>query len=174
LGKVADARTLLIIGGAEGKSGAALALATAGAAAGRRTALLECDLASPRLATLLGLKSAPGLGEYLRWEARAPQILQSALLVGPASGGASAPLVCVVAGEPSAEGAELLASESFAHAITKLRGAYELVVLDGPAVGEDKALIAVAAEADFTLACLGPSEVFERLAVRVSGLIQRS
>ncbi len=174
LGKLGDARALLVIGGAEGKPGAALALAAAAAAAGRRTALLECDLGRPTLAAALGLESAPGLQEYLRWEASAPQILQSAVLAGPASSGASAPLVCVVAGEPSADGVTLLASESFRHATAKLRAAYDLLVLDGPSDGAESALQAVAAQVDATLACLGPTEAFERLPVPVSGLIQRS
>ncbi len=173
LGKLGDARALLVVGGEEGKPGASLALAAAAAAAGRRTALLECDLGRPALAAALGLESAPGLHEYLRWEASAPQILQSAVLAGPASSGASAPLVCVVAGEPSADGATLLASESFRHATAKLRDAYELLVLDGPS-GDGGAMKAAAAQADATLLCLGHSEDFRRPAVPVTGLIQRS
>jgi len=174
LDKLGSWRAVLISGGKEGKAEASLGLATAAAASGRRTALLECDLGSPALATALGLASAPGLGEYLRGEASAQQILQPAVLAGPASSGASAPLVCVVAGAPSADGATLLTSESFRHATTKLRAAYELVVLDGPPGGEEGALRAAAAQADATLACLGPGEAFEPLPVAVSGLIQRS
>ena len=166
---------MLVTGGEEGKPGVALGLATAAAAAGRRTALLECDLGRPVLAEALGLKSAPGLHEYLRWEATAPQILQPAVLAGPSSGGATAPLICVVAGAPTPDGAVLLASESFRHAAAKLRGAYDLLVIDGPP-GDDsaEALRAVAAEADATLACLGPSESFRRLPVPVTGIVQRS
>lgn len=174
LGKLGDCRAVLITGGEEGKAGVALGLATAAAAAGRRTALLECDLGRPALATALGLASAPGLGEYLRREASAQQILQAAVLAGPASSYASAPLVCVVAGAPSADGATLLASESFPHATAKLRAAYELLVLDGPPGGEEGALRAVAAQADATLTCLGAREAFKRLPVAVNGLIQRS
>ncbi len=174
LDKLGECRSVLLTGGADSKVGASLGLATAAAAAGRRTALLECDLGSPTLAAALGLASAPGLGEYLRREASAQQILQSAVLAGPASSGASAPLVCVVAGAPSADGATLLASESFRHATAKLSAAYELLVLDGPPGGEEGALRAAAAQADATLACLAPREAFARLPVAVSGLIQRS
>jgi Mrp family chromosome partitioning ATPase len=175
LAKLDGSRTVLVTGGEEGKREAALGLAAAATAAGRRTALLECDLGRPALAGALGLAAAPGLHEYLRWEATAPQILQPAVLAGPASGGATAPLVCVVAGAPTPNGATLLASEGFHHAAAKLRSAYDLLVLDGPPAGRGEgSLKAVAAQADATLACLGPSETFKRLSVPVAGIIQRS
>ena len=43
----------------------------------------------PRLADALGLAPAPGLHEYLRWEAEAPEILQPLVLAGPGLGGAT-------------------------------------------------------------------------------------
>ena len=65
---------------------------------GRRTVLVECDLARPRLAADLGLAPGPGLHEYLRWEAEAAEILQPLVLAGPAAAGAGEPLVCIAAG----------------------------------------------------------------------------
>lgn len=124
-------RRVVVVSGEEGLLGA-IALASAASAAGRRTALLECDLARPRLAADLGLAPTPGLYEYLRWEANAGEILQPLVLAGPAARGASAPLVCVTAGRPAADPATLLELESFRHAVTKLRGAYDLTVLVGP------------------------------------------
>ena len=107
----------------------------AGGAASSATSPLR---RSPRRS---GWRPPPGLHEYLLGDASAPQILQSAVLAGPKSRGAESPLVCVVAGRPAADGAALLASEGFRHAISKLRNAYELVVLDGPPLGsEDEAL----------------------------------
>ena len=170
-----DSRAVLVTGGQEGKAGAALGLAAAAAAAGRRTVLVECDFERPVLAQSLGLSLTPGLGEYLRLQAGAPQILQSAVLAGPASGQAEAPLVCVVAGDPGSEGAALLGSEGLRHAVAKLRGAYELLVIDGPA-GNDggQGLRSLAAQADATLACLGPGESSRRFGVAVTGIVQRS
>ena len=108
-------------------------------AAGRRTVLLECDLAAAALAAELGLAAGPGLHEYLRWEATPAQILQPLVLAGPAAAGAAAPLVCVGAGAPGARTRRRCsASESFRHAIAKLRGAYDLVVLVGPPLGSDR------------------------------------
>jgi Mrp family chromosome partitioning ATPase len=146
-----DHRTVLVIG-AEGLAGA-IALAGAASAAGRRTALVECDLERPRLALELGLRPGPGLHEYLRWEAAAPETLQALALAGPAARGATDPLICVVGGRPAADAATLVNLESFRHALAKLRAAYDLVVLIGPplevAAGTPEA---VAAQADAVLA----------------------
>lgn len=165
-------RVVLITGEDGAKSTAALGLASAATAAGRRTALLECDLAEPKLAVALGLASTPGLHEYLRHEANAPQILQSAVLAGPKSRGVASPLICVVAGERTHEGAALLGSESFRHATAKLRNAYDMVVVDGPSAdGDGEALRAAAAQVDATLACVTGSKAPHKLPLPVKGLI---
>jgi len=176
LGSLLDALhgsdVVLLTGAEEGKSATVVGLATAAAAAGRRTALLECDLAQPRIAGDLGLVAAPGLNEYLRCEASAPQILQSLVLAGPASGGAVAPLTCIVAGASTAEGAALLASDDFGHAISKLRSAYDLVVVDGPPLGRDEGSLAeIAKRVDVTLACVEGSKAPRKPPVPIAGLI---
>jgi receptor protein-tyrosine kinase len=154
--------TLVLVSGEEGLAGA-LALAAAAAAKGRRTALLECDLARPRLATDLGLAPAPGLHEYLRWEATAAEILQPLVLAGPAARGASEPLVCVAAGRRAADPATLIALESFRHAIAKLRSAYDLVVAAAPAPGDDHgSLEPIAAQADALLAVVSAAVASDR------------
>lgn len=165
-----DARAVLTTG-EEAKSTLAVGLATAAVAAGRRTVLLECDLSAPSLARQLGLDPAPGLHEYLRLEAEAQGILQALVLAGPASAGARAPLTCIVAGEPAADdGTALLDSEAFAHAIAKLRAAYELVVIDGPSL-RDLSLPAVAPFADRTLAVAPRSALPRKPPVRVDGFV---
>jgi len=150
-------RVVLVVG-EEGAAGS-VAVAGAAVAAGRHTALLECDLAQPRLAADLGLAAAPGLHEYLRWEATAPEILQPLLPAGPASGAAMAPLVCIVAGRPAADPATLVNLASFHHALAKLRKAYDLVVLAGPVLDSaDRSLQGLAAAADTLLAAVSPVE----------------
>ena len=154
-----DGHRVALVVGAEALPGA-VALAAAASAAGRRTALLECDLAGPRLAVELGLAPAPGLHEYLRWEASAAEILQPLVLAGPAAQGVSDPLICVVAGRPAADPATLVKLESFRHALAKLRAAYDLVVLSGPAPGSDHdALEPLAARADTLVAATSPGEL---------------
>jgi Mrp family chromosome partitioning ATPase len=157
-----DGHRVVLVVGDEGLTGA-IALAGAAGAAGRRAVLLECDLDRPRLAAELGLSPAPGLHEYLRWEATAPEILQPLVLAGPAARGASQPLVCVAAGRRAAEPATLIALGSFRHALAKLRGAYELVVLAGPPLDSGHgSLEAVAAQADLLIAAAAPGEVSGR------------
>lgn len=178
LRRLADRRVLLLTGEEGVKSEVAVGLAAAAGASGRATALLECDLARPRLAEMLGLRPRPGLQEYLRWEASAPEILQPLVLAGPASAGATDPVVSVVAGAPATNASELLASESFRDAIAKLRSAYELVLVDGPSLargGDSLALAVAAAEADATLACVSAgASLPKKLPVPVAGLVQRS
>ncbi len=150
----------VIVTGTEGPAlEGAVGLAAAAAAAGTRTALLECELAAPALARALGLVSEPGLREYLREEAQAPQILQPLVLAGPGSARATEPLACIVAGRPTPDGQELLASDAFRHVAARLAAGYQLVVIDGPHLGRGMAgLEAVAAHADASIVCLDRSD----------------
>ena len=151
LEELRPAHSVLVTGEAPGRRGAAAGLAAAAAATGTRTALLECELAEPGLAEALGLAVAPGLHEYLRGTAASEEILKPVALAGPGSAGASEPLVCVVAGRPADDGAALLGSERFRHAVAGLGGAYELLVIDGPPPGRVAELFAAMAAADLTL-----------------------
>lgn len=156
-GDALDGRRVALVAGDEGLAGA-IAIAGTATAAGRRTVLLECDLVQPRLAADLGLAATPGLHEYLRWEATAPEILQPLILAGPASAGAATPLVCIVAGRRAADPATLVNLASFRHALAKLRKAYDLVVLAGPALDSAYgSLEALAAQADVLLAAVSPA-----------------
>lgn len=154
------------------KSAVALGLAAAATADGRRVALLECDLAAPTLAGELGLSAGPGLREYLRDEADATAILQPLMLAGPASGRATEPLVCIVAGRPEAAPVSLLDSERCDHAIQSLVRAYDLLVIDGPPLTEDRdALQALSEHAGTTLACGARGDIPRRLPLPVTGLV---
>jgi polysaccharide biosynthesis transport protein len=154
------------------RSAVAVGLATAATAEGRAVALLECDLAEPSLAADLGLSPAPGLHDYLREEAQPPRIVQPLVLAGPAAGRAADPLACIVAGASAASAAELLASARCAHAVEKLRHAYDLVVLSGPALDRDPdALRAVAGLADAAIACGTSREVPRRPPIPLAGLV---
>jgi Mrp family chromosome partitioning ATPase len=165
---LAGSRAVLATGPA--KSEVALGLATAATAEGGRVALLEADLAAPALAGMLGLSPGPGLHEFLLGEAEAPQVIQSLVLAGPASGRAGQPLACIVAGEPGS--APLLASERCRHAIESLSAAYDLLVIDGPALDRDPdAVRDLARLADAAIACGRRAEIPKRLPVPVAGLV---
>jgi Mrp family chromosome partitioning ATPase len=170
LEELPGARAVLMTGAGPGRREASVGLATAAAATEMRTALLECDLVEPGLADALGLAHAPGLHEYLRGEVEAESILKPVVLAGPGSAKATEPLVCVVAGRPSAEGPRLFASDVFAQALASLRVAYDLLVIDGPPLQDEYSLRALLALADATIACVGPSEP-RSLPISVSGLV---
>lgn len=165
-------RTVLVTGDRPRKRMAAVGLAAAAAAAGTRTALLECDLAEPSLAEALGLATAPGLCEHLRGEVAPDRILKPVALAGPGSAAALEPLVCVVAGRPADRAEALIEAEPFGLAMARLREAYELVVLEGPPTATaDGSLAAAEAQADSTLICVGRAEDVPRLPVPVTGIV---
>jgi Mrp family chromosome partitioning ATPase len=155
LGAVGDCRVVLVTGDEAPAPTLAVALAGAAAAAGTATALIECDVERPRIATDLGLSPAPGLHEYLRWEVTPRDIVQPLTLAGSASSPGAGPLACVCAGRPARDARTLLGLGSFHHMTTKLRDAYDLVVLLGPPLeGAGGALSSAAAESDCVLAAL--------------------
>jgi receptor protein-tyrosine kinase len=159
LERVGRRRVVLVSGGEDLVRVLSVGLAGAACAAGRRTALVECDLARPRLAADLGLSQSPGLHEYLRWEATAAEILQPLALAGPAASRGSEPLVCISAGRLAPDPGILLGLQSFRHMAAKLRGAYDLVVLSGPKIASDPACLeTIAAEADGVLAGISPPQ----------------
>lgn len=154
LPRLAQSRVVLVAGEGEAPAVTAIAVAAASAAAGQRTILVDCDLAQPRVGAHLGLGAAPGLHEYLRWEAEPADVLQPVALAGPATG-SSEPLVCVCGGRPATKAETLLGLQSFSHMLEKLRGAYELVlVLSPPVVSEPGACLAVGRQADAIVAGL--------------------
>lgn len=154
------------------RTGASVGFAAAATAAGRRVALLECDLAEPALAATLGLLAEPGLHEYLRGEAEAGDILQPLVLAGPASGRAVEPLTCIVAGAAEAAPVALLDSERCDQAIERLRRAYDLLVIAGPGLDEDPdSLRALAEHASTTVACGSAGEMPKRPPVQLDGAV---
>lgn len=170
LRELGGARAVLLTGAGERGREASAGLAAAAVAKGMRAALLECDLLKPGLADALGLADAPGLHEYLRGAVAAEDVLKPVVLAGPGSAEASEPLVCVVGGRPSAEGPRLLASDAFARALSGLRAAYELVVIDGPPLRDEESLRPLLRLADATIVCLGPGDS-RSLSISASGLL---
>jgi len=161
--RIEPSGAVLVTGADEAAGTLAIALAGAACAGGLRTALLECDLERPRLAVDLGLSQSPGLHEYLRWEATPEQLLQPLALGGSAAAAVPAPLVCISAGRQASDARTLLGLGSFRHMAAKLRHAYDLVVLAGPALGSEPAVLeAVAAQAGTVLAALSPAQASRR------------
>jgi Mrp family chromosome partitioning ATPase len=156
--RIGSRRLLLVTGSSADGGVLATGIAAAAAAAGSRTVLVDCDLAAAELAAELGLEPAPGLHEYLRWEATPQQLLQPLALAGPASAAAEEPLAFIAAGRPAADPATLLRLQSFRHMSAKLRHAYELVVVSGPPLDAGGALRPAVAEADAVIAAIGSEQ----------------
>jgi receptor protein-tyrosine kinase len=153
--RLGDRRVVLVTGAEAVTPTVAVALAGVAAAAGGRTALVECDVERPRLAAGLGLSPTPGLHEYLRWEATPADVVQPLAPAGAAAAAEAGPLACVVAGRPGGSARALLGLGSFRHMTAKLRRAYDLVVLLGPPLeGAGGALGIVAEAADCSIAAL--------------------
>jgi capsular exopolysaccharide synthesis family protein len=132
-------RSVLVTSGLpeEGKSTVGAALASAAAAAGQRTLLIDADLRRPVLAERLGLEHSPGLAEYLLGVAEPREVLQSRPLQLTGNGGTPArrgapdvALTCIASGRPPDHPAELLASQRSREFFEKVREAYDLVVVD--------------------------------------------
>jgi hypothetical protein len=120
------------------------------------------------------LAAGPGLHEYLLWEATAAEILQPLVLAGPAAKGASDPLICIPAGARAPDPAPVLGSESFRHAVGKLRRAYDLVILAGPSLGPDRWVVNPVAEvADTLCACVPPAQASTKGSRPVRAAIRR-
>ena len=174
LPQLAAHRAVLLAGEGDERAVAAIALASAATASGRRTILVDCGLAQPRLAAHLGLAETPGLHEYLRWEAEPADVLQPLVLAGPAARGLTEPLVCICGGRPATKAETLLGLQSFSHLVEKLRAAYELVLLLSPPIlGEPGSCLAVAAQADASIAGLPASAASGGAGRDLRGAIRR-
>lgn len=154
------------------KSDVAIGLAAATIAEGHRVALLECDLVSPLLAATLGLVEQPGFAEYLLGEAEATQVLQPLVLAGPASARATEPLACIVAGGADPPPSQLLHSERCRQAIERLGRAYDLLVVDGPSLAEDRGAVdGLSTFAGATALCVERTEIPRRPPPAIDGLV---
>lgn len=174
LPRLGGQRVILVAGEGEAPAVAAISLAAAASACGRGTILVDCDLARPRLAGHVGIAAAPGLHEYLRWEAEPRDVLQPVSLAGSGAGDGTAQLVCFCAGRPAQKAETLLGLQSFGHMVAKLRGAYELVLLLAPPVrSEPAACLAVAAQADAAVAGVTAAEASGRAGRELRAALKR-
>ena len=121
----------------EGKSTISSALAAAYSIAGKRTLLVEGDLRRPTLAGRLGIKSSPGLTDYLVGHATPAEVLQTIAPPATSTNGARpagvtepVPFVAIVAGSPAPQPAELLRSKRCMDFLKQVRDAYDVVIVD--------------------------------------------
>jgi polysaccharide biosynthesis transport protein len=104
----------------EGKTMAAMLLATSAAQSGQRTLLIDCDLRSRSASRALGGAARPGLTEVIEERAELDRAMTSA-----PSG-----LTVLTAGTTKLNPADLLNSHRLNELIEQLRGRFDLIVLD--------------------------------------------
>jgi succinoglycan biosynthesis transport protein ExoP len=117
----------------EGKSTVSTALATTFAVAGKRTLLVECDLRKPTLASRLGLKSGPGLTDYLAGDVPPGDVVQTLDLPSDSTNGAGASgamFATIVAGQPAVQAVEVLRSKRCFDFFQQVSEVYDAIVVD--------------------------------------------
>jgi capsular exopolysaccharide synthesis family protein len=121
-------RTLLVTsaGPADGKTTVACCLAIAMAQAGRRVALVDCDMRRPRLHRIFRTERDVGITTaILEPDPRADRIVQETPIPN---------LWLVTTGPLPPNPSEILHSEAFAKLLDGLRASFDCVVLDSPPV----------------------------------------
>jgi capsular exopolysaccharide synthesis family protein len=149
----------------EGKSTVSMALASAAAIAGQRVLLVECDLRRPLFDHRLGVSRTPGLTDYLLGAAGSQEILQTIELSYPnptAAEGSAEPsppglagtLVCIAAGAPVSNPAELLITARFRDFLAKVTETYDLVVVDSSPLLTAVDSLELIAQVDAAIVCV--------------------
>jgi len=138
----------------EGKSTIAANLAIASAQGGLRVALVCCNPQRPVLHRLFRTLRTPGLAEVIGIGTNARQGRDGAVELRAAVRSAGIPNLGILTfGARAPKSRDVLASPRFGWIVNELRGAYDLVILDGPPIsaGSVADALAVAAVSDVTL-----------------------
>jgi capsular exopolysaccharide synthesis family protein len=90
---------------------------------GRRVLLIDADLRSPRVHTLLGAPSNPGLAEYLQNTATEFEIMQRSGEDG---------FCFVPAGNHVKHPSELISSDRMKHFLERVKPAFDWIIIDSP------------------------------------------
>jgi succinoglycan biosynthesis transport protein ExoP len=149
----------------EGKSTVAAGLAWAESMTGKRTLVVDCDMRRPSLASRLGLETKPGLSDFLLGDASPSDILRVVHTTGEGS-----QFVCIPAGRPVANHAELLESDRFADLLRETAKVYDRVILDTPPLLPVSDTLSLLPQVDGLLLCvrLGQTTRDEALAAKAA------
>ncbi|MDQ2736764.1 MAG: chain length determinant protein tyrosine kinase EpsG [Pseudomonadota bacterium] len=151
----ADERQVLTIVGAErgeGRSYLAANLAIVFSQLGERTLLVDADMREPRQHYLFYLENRIGFSTLLAGRSREEAIIRIPDLAG---------LSVLPAGPTPPNPLELLNRLNFDEFMIQVRGAYDVIIVDTPAmtIGEDAAMIAVRTGAALAIARSGSTRV---------------
>jgi len=127
----------------EGKTMISLNLARSFAKSGKRTLLVDCDLRSHSLSTVLGYGQTVGLADYLG----NPTSKFSAPLVKPLDRN----LEVMPSGSAPSDVLELITDKSFFEFIEAMRHYYDVILLDTPAALPCSEVISLVSASDLTI-----------------------
>lgn len=126
--KIAEGgKSILITSSApqEGKTTVACNLAASFAQSNKKTIILDCDLRIPRVNEVFGGQKSPGFTNYLFKQASFEEILRKTDFDN---------LSYIAAGTIPTNPSEILGSEQMKQFIEKLKGEFDIVILDSPPV----------------------------------------
>jgi capsular exopolysaccharide synthesis family protein len=128
--------------------GLAGGLAATAALAGQDALLIAGDLHQPRLHDRLELGNDQGLAEVLSGKRPMSQVLQ---------GWSGIENLCVVtAGRPGPDPSELVSADRLASQLASVRDEFELIVIEGPPVGEGQDATVMASVSDAVVLAVDP------------------
>jgi polysaccharide biosynthesis transport protein len=162
--KVAASVMSVVSGGpSEGKSTTACNLATAYAAAGQQTLLIDSDLRRPAQHELFNLDNRVGLSEYLRGEVGLDEVIQVCHLPN---------LFVITSGTDSSSVVSMLNSDKMHELVDTTKEWFDVVIFDCPPVlGVSDALL-VSALAEGSLIVAQHRKFPRSMLIRVKGALQ--
>ncbi|MBI5403584.1 MAG: polysaccharide biosynthesis tyrosine autokinase [Ignavibacteriae bacterium] len=107
----------------EGKTIVSVNLAGCFAQAGKRTLLLDCDLRKPRVHNIFKMERYPGLSDFLFANVELNEIIRPTKIAN---------LDFITSGTIPPNPSELLGSMQFKNFLEKLKGMYDMLVIDSP------------------------------------------
>jgi polysaccharide biosynthesis transport protein len=162
--KVAASVLSVVSGGpSEGKSTTACNLATAYAAAGQKTLLIDSDLRRPAQHELFNLDNRVGLSEYLRGEVSLDDMIQACHLPN---------LFVITSGTDSSSVVSMLNSDKMHELVDRMKEWFDVVIFDCPPIlGVSDALL-VSALAEGSLIIAQHRKFPRSMLIRVKGALQ--
>ncbi|MFG0331254.1 MAG: GumC family protein [Phycisphaerales bacterium] len=160
-------KSLLVLGGQPGAGSTWLTsnLAVCIANSERRVLVLEANFRRPRIASIFGVDSEPGLGDVLGDHAVLEQSVQATSVSN---------LDVLVAGSGEHRVVERLSTEKFRTVIARLRAMYDVILIDSPPAVVAGESMLLAQHADATALVVRALQEERGLVTRLTGQLENS
>jgi tyrosine-protein kinase Etk/Wzc len=165
--------TVTSAGMGEGKTFIAVNLAAVSALTGKRTLVIDCDMRKPQAHVVFGIENEAGLSSCLAVQTDLHQAVKKTSVEN---------LDAITSGPIPPNPSEMLGSSRMAALLERLKGEYELILLDTPPITlvadplitaklSDLTLVVVRSEVTPTSALKGALEQLEAVQVKASGVV---